>query len=397
MSEPREMEVVRADQSIVRAEDFMPLMSVAQAVDRKRQINQFIGGVLIEGEDYGKIPGGQQKPVLLKPGAEKLSSIFGLAPRYVAEEQVEDWTGRDHGGEPLFYYRYRCQLYRGDRFMGEAVGSANSWEAKHRYRWMREDQLTVDKTGLPVRGGKQTLFEPFFAMDKKETTGQYGKPVEHWARFEAAIVDGSARKVTKKTRAGKDMTGWEIDVDATMYRVPNPDSADVVNTCQKMAQKRALVAAVLVVTNCSDAFTQDLEDADPGAGVDSIDTGGHPVGTKAASDHVRDQKIKEGETPKELQAMLDSIQNDTRAFKQCHEKLASAMSDKAGSDGAKAYDAWATAVSDKHPNGTGNKAVLQAHIRDLYKLYQELKAPAEPPVEPAKSLFDEHMKEPATK
>jgi len=29
-----------------------------------------------------------------------------------------------------------------------------------------------------------------------------------------------------------------------------------------MAQKRALVAAVLVVTNCSDAFTQDVEDFD---------------------------------------------------------------------------------------------------------------------------------------
>ena len=32
-------------------------------------------------------------------------------------------------------------------------------------------------------------FEPNFALDKKETTGQYGKPAEYWAMFEAAIRD----------------------------------------------------------------------------------------------------------------------------------------------------------------------------------------------------------------
>jgi len=44
-------------------------------------------------------------------------------------------------------------------------------------------------------------------------------------------------------------------------RVPNPDTADVVNTIQKMAQKRALVPATLLATSGSEFFTQDLEDA----------------------------------------------------------------------------------------------------------------------------------------
>ena len=64
---------------MVTADDFMPVLSVAQAVERKHMLNSFVSEVLKEGEDYGKIPGGQQKPVLMKPGAEKLCSIFGLA------------------------------------------------------------------------------------------------------------------------------------------------------------------------------------------------------------------------------------------------------------------------------------------------------------------------------
>ena len=48
-------------------------------------------------------------------------------------------------------------------------------------------------------------------------------------------------------------SNWE-----TKYRdLPWPD---VDNTVKKMAQKRALVAAVLVATACSDTFTQDVED-----------------------------------------------------------------------------------------------------------------------------------------
>ena len=43
-------------------------------------------------------------------------------------------------------------------------------------------------------------------------------------------------------------------------QVANPDIADLTNTLEKMADKRALVAATLLATGCSDIFTQDLED-----------------------------------------------------------------------------------------------------------------------------------------
>jgi len=113
------------------------------------------------------------------------------------------------------------------------------------------------------RGARRTLYEFDFAIERAETSGPYGKPAEHWQRFREAIRSGTARSVEKLTRRGKSVA-WEIDVDAALYRIPNPDMADVVNTVQKMAQKRALV-----------------------------DTGSHPHGTREAQEYVRDRKLEE--------------------------------------------------------------------------------------------------------
>ena len=86
-----------------------------------------------EGVDYGVIPG-TDKPTLLKPGAEKLCTLFGLTSRFEIIRSAEDWTGADHNGEPFFFYLYRCRLHRGDMIIAEGDGSANSWEQKYRYR-----------------------------------------------------------------------------------------------------------------------------------------------------------------------------------------------------------------------------------------------------------------------
>jgi hypothetical protein len=136
----------------------------------------------------------------------------------------------------------------------------------------------------------RTLSELDFAIERAETSGTYGKPAEHWQMFRDAIRDRTARPVEKVTRRGKSVA-WEIDVDTALYRVPNPDVADVVNTIQKMAQKRALVAATLIATSASEFFTQDVEDADPFGR--NIETGSHPPGTREAQEHVRDRKLAE--------------------------------------------------------------------------------------------------------
>jgi hypothetical protein len=164
-------------------------------------------------------------------------------------------------------------------------GSCNSWEAKYRYRWVAEEQVPehLDRTLLLKRGVRRTLCEFEFAIERAETTGTYGKPAEHWQRFRDAIRTETARPVEKLTRRGNSVA-WEIDVDTTLYRIPNPDVADVVNTIQKMAQKRALVAATLIATSASEFFTQDVEDADSSGR--SIDTGSHPSGAREAQERV---------------------------------------------------------------------------------------------------------------
>ncbi len=112
---------------------FMPAMSIELAVERYNTITEFVSRVLRRDVDYGMIPG-TEKFTLLKPGAEKLTTFFGLSTRFQVIERIEDWTGANHDGEPFFYYLYRCQLYRGDLLVAEADASCNSRETKYRYR-----------------------------------------------------------------------------------------------------------------------------------------------------------------------------------------------------------------------------------------------------------------------
>lgn len=208
----------------------MPVMDVRQAAARRNAIVQFVRTIMQPNVHYGKVPG-TDKETLLKPGAEMLTTFFGLSPRFVTEEKVEDWSGYDHDGEPFFYFQYRCQLYRGDLLVGEGLGSCNSWEKKYRYR----------KAGLicPSCGAEA------ISRSKYPPRGApAGTPNGWWCReckHDYAYDDPQI--------AGQDQG-----------QVINPNPADLVNTIDKMAQKRALVAATLIAVNASEFFTQDLED-----------------------------------------------------------------------------------------------------------------------------------------
>src|ERR1019366_2175475 len=270
---------------------FLPAMSMEVALARRAAIVEFTRRIMVKDQDFGEIPG-TSKPTLLKPGAEKLCNFFGLEPEFTPIVEDLDWMGAQHGGEVFCYARYRCRLLREGRVVGVGEGSCNSWEAKYRYRWVAEEQVPghLDRTCLLKRESHRTLWEFDFAIERGETTGTYGKPAEHWQRFRDAIRSGTARSVEKLTRRGNSVA-WELDTESALYRIPNPDGADVVNTIQKMAQKRALVAATLLATSASEFFTQDVEDADL-SGRD-IDTGVHSRGTREAQEYVRDRKVEE--------------------------------------------------------------------------------------------------------
>jgi hypothetical protein len=237
------------------AERFMPVMSMQLAVRRYNELLDFTKQIMKDRKDYGCVPG-VDKPSLLKPGAEKLCNFFGLTPTFEIVEKAELWDAE----EPFFFYFYKAKLWRGQDLIGEGDGSCNSRESKYRYRWVGESQLPegASKAKLTTRGGRTSEFE--FAIEKADTAGKYGKPAAYWQSFKDAIANKTAALIQKPIKDGRTFPAWEID--CTVYRVPNPDVCDQVNTIQKMAQKRALVAATLIACNASEYYTQDIEDMD---------------------------------------------------------------------------------------------------------------------------------------
>jgi hypothetical protein len=233
-----------------------PIGSTPYLKARHDKILEIRDTVMIESVHYGPPYEGSKKQVLLKPGAEMLVSYFGLRPYWRIRTEVERWDTRD----PLFHYRYECELYdiQTGLLVGSGIGSCNSWEAKYRWRWIEESKLPPNFDKAQSEAVSSTISEFSFSVEKGETTGQYGKPPEYWQRFRDAIANGTARKITKETRKKEKYDAWEIG--GTVYRAPNDDMFSVVNTIDKQAQKRALVAATLVTTGASDLFTQDVED-----------------------------------------------------------------------------------------------------------------------------------------
>lgn len=261
LPESKRTAIVKRHRVSKQESTFMPAMSMDLALARRASIVEFTRKIMVRDQDFGEIPG-SSKPALLKPGAEKLCNFFGLEPEFTPVVDEIDWTGAQHGGEAFCYVRYRCRLFRHSRILGVGEGSCNSWESRYRYRWVPAEQLPedMDRTMLPKKGGIRTVSEFDFAIERAETTGIYGKPAEYWHEFRQAIISGKARRTERDTRHGKS-PAWEMDVDTTLYRIRTPDMADLVNTIQKMGQKRALVAATLIATSASEFFTQDIEDA----------------------------------------------------------------------------------------------------------------------------------------
>jgi len=189
-------------------------------------INRFQNVVhanMIEGQDYGVIPG-TLKPSLLKPGAEKISKLLGLADHYEILDRQEDWS------KPFFRYLMKCSLIsvKSDVVISEGVGECNSMEAK--YRWREAKRKCPTCSAEAIIKGKKEYGGGWLCFNKQGGCG-------------AKWPDGA----------------YEIE-GQDIGRVENDDIYSIVNTILKMAKKRALIDAALSAGRLSNIFTQDIEE-----------------------------------------------------------------------------------------------------------------------------------------
>lgn len=206
-------------------------LSVNDVLLQVQKIQDLMSSAMKDGEHYGVIPGtgerkdAQGKPLpakktLLKPGAEKLCLMFQFAPEYKHEITQDPFTVIS-----------TCTLYHRPSGSIVATGSGMCSAAESKYAW-RKAERACPKCEKPAIIKDQYKGGWLCWPNAKNGPGCGA----HFDAGDAAIE--------------KQETG----------RIANPDVADQFNTVLKMADKRALVAAVLNGTAASDIFTQDLED-----------------------------------------------------------------------------------------------------------------------------------------
>lgn len=202
-------------------------LTIEEVHDRLEFVRRVMQREMREGEDYGKIPGTGEKPTLLQPGAQKLLMTFNLSVE-VKKETLREF--------PNFHREYEFILCikapNGKTWDG--VGTCSTLEKKYRYR---KGERVCPRCGKPaIIKGKQEFGGGWICFDKK-------------GGCKAKFPDNAPEIVNQS-------------VEDTEYENP----ADYWNTVRKMSYKRALVHGAITATNTSELWTQDVEEAEVGAG-----------------------------------------------------------------------------------------------------------------------------------
>lgn len=216
--------VVEQEQGLVTTQrGILTRDALVAAAEQRKLLGEYVAKQMVEGTDYGVIPGTKDKS-LLKPGAEKLVDIFRCTPKFAIVSKVEDFE------RGLFAYTFRVRLFQRDAeaVLAEGYGSANSYEG--RYRWRNAAKKCPRCGQEAIIRGKEEYGGGWICFAKKGGCGSKWK-------------DGDER--IEKQETGK---------------VVNDDVATLANTILKMAKKRALVDGAIALARVSDMFKQDMED-----------------------------------------------------------------------------------------------------------------------------------------
>lgn len=209
-----------------------PVVKPAAMIEAHKEAAALIAEALESGRDYGVIPGTGDKPTLLKPGAERLAAAYGCRLHYsVVQSEV------DHDRETTWTKRKKVwrNEHKGDR----------------RFDWKEESGVAHGLYRYVVR----------CELVRRDTGEVMGDGLGTCSTMEGKYCD-------------------------------RPRECE--NTVLKMAEKRALVAAVLNAFALSDRFTQDVEDQAPRA-----DAQASPAPRRAGKKAIGDR------TDTELQALYE--------------------------------------------------------------------------------------------
>lgn len=165
-----------------------PLVVTKDYVDQQKRslalLQDMVKDILVEGRDYGRVPGTPQ--FLWDPGANQIFGGFNVFPghrRIISH--IEDGTKISIVLEvPLIQRHTGAEV-------GSGIGASSNEESKHKYRWVKEDEL-----------------------------GLWGYTNDTATSLRTKVEDGSKK-----------------------YRIPNPDRGELINVCCKQASKRAEVDA----------------------------------------------------------------------------------------------------------------------------------------------------------
>jgi len=206
------------------AGQMVPVEEVKAALE---QMHQLVKDVLIEGVHYGVQQGTDQK-ALKKPGAEEVFKAFLCRPEY------EDMAGTGvNVAEQQCTFRYKCRAIRWDtgEILAEGIGSCSSLEKKYHLRHSDRTCPTCGKATIKV-------------------SKYHDANLGHKSLYCFAKIGGCGAKFPAGSIPPVE------DRETTLE-----EWADLINTIDKMAQKRAMVACALTLGAVSAMFTQDIDEA----------------------------------------------------------------------------------------------------------------------------------------
>jgi hypothetical protein len=251
MSDEKALVVIKS-QGIVKLEK---PSNPKELIEYHESVSQLIREALVEGTDYGKIPG-TEKNTLLKAGAERLCLAFGVIQKYtilsseVDHDRQNNWEkdswnkwkkAKEHReGKSLGLYRYVVQCELLSRSTGDLLGtqaaSCSTMEAKyvekprdHENTTLKmaqkralvgatmnafglSDRFTQDAEDIDIDNGDRTeksSSQPPKNVDKEETISLYNRAMQ--AGVSVSEWSSMLKEVGQK-RKGEPLTEFQRKV-----------------------------------------------------------------------------------------------------------------------------------------------------------------------------------------